>query len=145
MTSIFDLTNPHNSSGDSDYSSIIFGLLNDDCVVALKNESFTYVYNLGSTSNLDHVSHTSSVTIAKVVVSNSNFMSDHFPLSFSALIGDYGPSSNWLLKNQSVFYANDWDRASLDFFQNVCNDFLTKICVHFDLLMQSSRKNMYDF
>jgi len=102
VTSIFDLTNPHNSCGDSDYSDIIFGPLNDDCVVALKNECFTYVYNLGSTSNLDHVCHTSSVTIAKVVVSNSNFMSDHFPLSVSALIGDCGPSSNWLLKNQSI-------------------------------------------
>ena len=63
-----DLSYPLNYSGDYDQPSIIVGLFNDDYIVAPKYESFTYVYNSGSTSNLDHVCHTSSVTIAEFLV-----------------------------------------------------------------------------
>ena len=69
----------------------------------------------------------SSVTIAEIVVSDSNPTSDNFLLSFTGLFGDCDPSSNRLLIKQSIFYANDWDRSSLDLFQNACNDVLAKI------------------
>ena len=114
-----------------------FGLFNDDYGVAQKSESFAYIHNLGSTSKLDHVCHMLSITITKVVVNDPNFMSDHFPLSFLALIGDCAPSSNQLLKKQSVFYPNDRDRV---FFWNACNEVLANVCIPFDLLMQEFKK-----
>ena len=40
-----DITDTLNSSGDYDRPSIIFGLFDDDYVVALKNESFNCVHN----------------------------------------------------------------------------------------------------
>jgi len=139
-----DLTDSLNSSGDSVRPSIIFGLFDDDYLVAPKNKSFTYVHNSGSTSNLDHVCHTRSVTIVEVGVSDSSFTSDHFPLFFSARFDDVGPSFIPFAKKRSVFYISDWDRASSDLFQNACNDILAKIRVPFDLLMRSSKQNMRD-
>jgi len=40
-----DLTDQIYCFGDFNSSSIIFGLFNDDYVIALKTENFTYVHN----------------------------------------------------------------------------------------------------
>ena len=97
-------TDPLSSSVDSDRRSIIFNLFDDDYVVVPKIDSFTHVHKWGSTSNLGHVFHTSPVTIADVVVSDSSFTSDHFSLFYGAQIGVLVILLTRLLKMICILY-----------------------------------------
>ena len=79
-----DLEKPSgNNSSSSNCANMLLVMLGDKFIIASKNKNFSYIHSSGSVTNLDHVMHTWSVIPSKILVSDSNFMSDHFPLFFN--------------------------------------------------------------
>jgi len=47
-----------NNSSSSNRANMLLSMLGDEFILASKNKNFSYIHNLGSVSNLDHVMHT---------------------------------------------------------------------------------------
>ena len=136
-----DLENPSgNNSSSSNRANMLLGMLGDEFILVSKNKNFSYIHNSGSMSNLDHVMHTQSLTPSEVLVSDSNFTSDHFPLFFNIDLNSSVPPPPGRLQKRPYFVC-DWKRASMSSFQSTCDELVSKIRVPFDLLMVSSKNH----
>ena len=118
-------------------TDILLASLPDDISTYIKSQQFTFIHNLGSTSNIDHFL-TNVRLSGSALVESKHTMSDHLGLSFKFL---FKPVS--LTPESGKFYTkSEWSKINREMYAATSDSNLNKIKVPYHLLLHGSKNQI---